>query len=179
VIVIVNGAFGVGKTTVVERLRARLPQSGAFDPERVGYVLRRLPGWLPFSTRGLDDYQDSPRWRSLAIRLASRAARRRTPLLVPICVTKLAYLDEMRRALEARGHRVVHLCLVASEPTIVARLRGRGVEPESDEGRWVVPRARRACALHAGPEFAAQVPTEGRTPDEVAADIHARIGRAL
>jgi hypothetical protein len=174
-IVIVNGAFGVGKTTVVGLLAARLPGSAVFDPERVGYVLRRLPRVLPWSTRGLADYQDASHWRSLVVTLASLLARFRRPLLVPICVTDLRHLREIRGALEAGGREVLHVCLTASEETVFSRLRMRGVDPESDEGRWVYPRARRACALHAGPEFALHFRTERRSADEVAADLRASL----
>ena len=41
-IVFINGPFGVGKTTVAERLVGRLPGSLLFDAELVGSFLRRI-----------------------------------------------------------------------------------------------------------------------------------------
>jgi hypothetical protein len=43
VIVWLNGAFGVGKTTTVLQLPALVPGSRLFDPETVGYMLGVVP----------------------------------------------------------------------------------------------------------------------------------------
>src|ERR1022692_560767 len=116
-LVIINGAFGVGKTTVVGILRQRLHGSTLFDPERIGYILHRLPSFFPFSTRRFDDYQDSAFWRSITVRLASRQARCRGVVLLPMCFSNLVYLDEIRSGVESRGCAVQHLCLTASVAT--------------------------------------------------------------
>ena len=174
-LVIINGAFGVGKTTAVGILRQRLQRSTVLDPERIGYVLHRLPGFFPFSTRRLDDYQDSVFWRSMTVWLASRQARRRGIVLLPMCFVNLGYLNEIRSGVESRGCAVHHLCLTASADTIFSRLSRRGVVPDSDDGRWVYPRALKACSLHIRPEFAAQIPTDDHTPDEVADEIYLQI----
>ena len=57
-ILIINGAFGVGKTTVAALLHRALPGSMIYDPERVGSVLMRLPSWIHLRGRGTDDFQD-------------------------------------------------------------------------------------------------------------------------
>ncbi|MBW2415202.1 MAG: hypothetical protein JRG76_11905 [Deltaproteobacteria bacterium] len=67
-IVLLNGAFGIGKTTVARGLRARMPGSGIFDPEMIGFVLRRLPGVR------VNDYQDLAAWRLLTV-AGARACR--------------------------------------------------------------------------------------------------------
>ena len=56
--VLLNGAFGVGKTTVARRLVRLLSGSLLFDPEVIGFALRRLPSFLPLRGRGTSDYQD-------------------------------------------------------------------------------------------------------------------------
>lgn len=174
-LVIINGAFGVGKTTVVRLLRQRVPRSTIFDPELIGSVLRRLPGFFPFSTRRLEDYQDSAFWRSMTVRLAGRLARRRGIVLLPMCFSKFAYLDEIRSGVESRGCAVHHLCLTASAASIHSRLSRRGLDPDSDEGRWVYPRALEASTVHLRPEFAVQIPTDDHTADELAEEISCRI----
>ena len=55
----INGPFGVGKTTLVERLLERDPSLWSFDPERVGDFLR---GVIPERVR---DYQSWRAWRAL------------------------------------------------------------------------------------------------------------------
>ena len=41
-IVMINGAFGVGKTTVAKGLLAGIPDSMLYDPEDVGQMLRTI-----------------------------------------------------------------------------------------------------------------------------------------
>ncbi len=41
-IVWLNGAFGSGKSTLVEELRPRWPEALVFDPEMIGFVLREV-----------------------------------------------------------------------------------------------------------------------------------------
>ena len=36
-----NGSFGAGKTTVAHELQRRLPDAFVYDPENVGYFLRK------------------------------------------------------------------------------------------------------------------------------------------
>lgn len=45
-IVILNGSFGVGTTTVAKLVAAKVARTVVYDPERWGYVLQRLPPWL-------------------------------------------------------------------------------------------------------------------------------------
>lgn len=55
----VNGAYGIGKTSVCNELQNRLPVSHLFDPEAIGDVIRNV---LPLSL-WKDDFQDYPFWR--------------------------------------------------------------------------------------------------------------------
>ena len=101
-VVFLDGAFGIGKTTVARRLRALLPGSAIFDPEWVGLVLRRLPRAISLAGRGTDDFQDLPLWRRGSV-LGIRAARAvRDPVIVPMAFSNRAYL-------ESKKHRMGHL----------------------------------------------------------------------
>ena len=55
--VLINGAFGVGKSAVAQELRALLPGSIIYDPEPVGVALQRFVRPRP------SDFQDLPSWR--------------------------------------------------------------------------------------------------------------------
>jgi hypothetical protein len=57
----INGAFGIGKSTVARELRSLLPQSAIFDPEWVGLALQRMPG------PRISDFQDLASWRRLTV----------------------------------------------------------------------------------------------------------------
>lgn len=60
-IVWLNGAFGAGKSTVAVALRELTPGARLFDPEYVGFLLRRF---VPIPT---GDFQDLPLWRELVV----------------------------------------------------------------------------------------------------------------
>jgi len=94
VIVFLNGAFGIGKTTVARLLRNRLPGSAIFDPELLGIVLQRLPSWLPGSGRGADDFQDLLLWRRGNLRALRVARAFRRALIVPMAFLNLDTLRE-------------------------------------------------------------------------------------
>ncbi len=58
-IIWLNGAFGAGKTTAACELHRRLPDSFVYDPENIGYFLRKnTPPQC-----GRPDFQDIPLWR--------------------------------------------------------------------------------------------------------------------
>lgn len=64
-IVWLNGAFGVGKTSAAGELRDVLPQGRLHDPERLGWLLQRTVGrWQP------GDYQHLSSWRRGTVWLA-------------------------------------------------------------------------------------------------------------
>jgi 2-phosphoglycerate kinase len=41
-IIMINGAFGVGKTSVANELQKTINNSMIFDPEEIGYMLRNI-----------------------------------------------------------------------------------------------------------------------------------------
>jgi hypothetical protein len=168
-ILLLNGAFGIGKTTVARRLRRRLPGSMIFDPEPIGLALLRLPlGPTP------DDFQDLPAWRELTV-IGIRCARllSRT-IIVPMAFTSLDYLEQVRAGAARADADVRHLCLVAPEAVVRGRLIGRGAAPA--QLAWQLRRAAECCAVHGEAEFAEHVPTDGREPDAIATDIIRRLG---
>jgi hypothetical protein len=172
VIVLLNGAFGIGKSTVARALRTRLPRSAIFDPELAGIALQRLPSWIPVDGRGTDDFQDLPAWRRATIAgiRATRALRR--TVIVPMAFTNLAYLDQIRAGAAASDPDVRHVCLVAPLAVVLHRqsLRGGG-----HMHQWQVRRAAECCAVHGGPEFAEQIDAERSGPDEIARAIAERL----
>ena len=172
-IVLLNGAFGVGKTSVAAELRRQLPGSAVFDPEHVGWVLRRLPRWIPFDGADTDDYQDMPAWRRWSVRGAVAVRRFRRTVVVPMAFTNAAYLSEVTTGLLLRDPDLHVFCLRAPLAVVHARLDGRG----HDAGPWVRRRAAECVEAHrdGDPAYGEPVDTEGRSPAEIAADIRARV----
>lgn len=92
-ILLLNGAFGIGKTTVARALGRRLPHSLVFDPEPIGVALQRA---ARLAGRNVDDFQDLPSWRALTV-TGLRVARVFWPrILVPMAFSNTTYLDEIR-----------------------------------------------------------------------------------
>ena len=67
--ILLNGSFGIGKTTTARLLAWQLPGAG-ISPEQVGYVLRRLPAFMLGLRRQPEDYQDLALWRWLIVHQA-------------------------------------------------------------------------------------------------------------
>ena len=156
-IIWLNGAFGVGKTTVTARLADRIPGARIADPERIGWVVRRT-FW-----RGVD-YQDVDLWRRLTVRQVTRSAAK-GPTIVPMTVVRREVLDHI-----AAGAR--RFVLMAPRATIVTRIDG------SDEAvDWRLGNLDRCLAAFEDPAFGEHIDTEDRTADQVADAILARLDR--
>ncbi len=150
-VLLLNGSFGVGKTTVARLLRQSVAGSAICDPEAVGYVLRRLPAWVPLRGRGTGDYQDMPAWRAWTL-----AGIRATRLLHRIVIVPMAFSDptslaEIRHGIQRFDPQIRHFCLIAPLAEVEARLSKRGVDASTAEGAWAF---RRASEFTADPSLA-------------------------
>lgn len=169
-IVFINGAFGVGKTTVAERLAERIPNSLLFDAEMAGYYLRAVvaPVEKP------DDFQHLPMWRTLTVTTAQWLQERygRT-LIMPMTIWRAAYFDEVIGGLRAFEPDLRHFCLTATEETLTGRLRGRGDSPEVLA--WCLEQARHCLPAFQSPLFAEQIATDDQAPDALVDRMLARL----
>src|SRR5437588_2465948 len=95
----INGAFGVGKTTVGRRLLDHWADAVVFDPELVGFLVRLT---VP---RDADvDFQTLPLWRESVLEFALSLDRHyRGPIIVPMCVWARDHHDELLGGLSAGG----------------------------------------------------------------------------
>nr|BFD88139.1 AAA family ATPase [Streptomyces sp. Xyl84] len=129
VLVWVNGAFGSGKTTLVEELRSRWPQALVFDPETVGYVLR---GIVEVPT---GDFQDLRLWRRQVAALAVGLVEEyRRPVLVPMTLVDPAYVGEIFGTLADADVEVLHFFLEVPPGVLAARIDGRSFTPGDPAG---------------------------------------------
>lgn len=174
--VLLNGSFGIGKSTVARALRTRLPRAVIFDPEWIGFVLQRLPGGSG------DDFQDLPRWRRLTVLGARLAGLVGSPVLIPMTFSEPSYLHEVQAGLARSRRSVLQFCLTAPLDVVRGRLAARGEPVDDPRWSWVHRRAAECCHAHQGPTFGPFVETEGRTPEVIAAglatDIEAHLNRA-
>lgn len=123
-IVWLNGAFGAGKTTVAQELHRRLEKSFVYDPENVGFFLRKN---MPPPCR-TEDFQDMELWRRFNREILSEIhARWGGTVIVPMTLVRPDYYDEIIRRLEDDGVPVTHFILYAGRETILKRLKKRSL----------------------------------------------------
>ncbi len=162
-ILLLNGAFGIGKTTVARALVARVPNSLLFNPEPVGVALQRAARLVG---RSVDDFQDLSVWRKLTVAGLRLARLRSANIIVPMGFSNTLYLEELRRAVGRFEPKCLHYCLVAPVDIVHARLHGRGADRDKDA--WQYRRASECCAVHGNKVFEKHVDASRRTPEEVA-----------
>jgi hypothetical protein len=175
-IVLINGSFGIGKTTVAKLLRDALPGSVIYDPEWTGMALMRLPRWVKLKGAGTGDFQNMDLWRRSAVagvRLFRLFAS--GPVIVPMTFSRRAYFDEIVMGFRRLDPELRVFCLKASLPTVKDRLVARGTRIEGPGTEWIARRIVECSEAHRDPHFGEPVDTEDRTASEVAEDIRTRV----
>lgn len=168
-VVWINGPFGVGKTHTAHALHARWPGSFVFDPEEIGYALRRL---TPPEQRHAD-FQEHPLWVPFVVDALAGAARLAAgPVIVPMTLSDSARFGVVTNELMERGLDLRHFTLLAPPDVVRARLRQRLEGRDSWAGRQVEGRLRSLSA----PQFGRHLNTLGKTVDELAGEIAAALG---
>jgi hypothetical protein len=175
-VIVINGSFGVGKTTVARLLRDSFPGSMIFDPEWAGLVLMRLPRWVKLSGSGSDDFQHIELWRRSAVagvRLFRLLAS--GPVIVPMTFSRREYFAEVMTGVKRLDPESRAFCLKASLSTVRRRLLGRGTKIEGPGSEWIARRIVECADAHRDSDFGEPVETEDRTAREVAEDIIERL----
>jgi len=161
-VVWINGAFGVGKTCVAEKLVARLPGSLLFDPELLGALLRVV---VPQEEQ-TDDFQDLATWRHLSREaVVSLALSRRAPVIVAMTIARDDYFSEVVEGIRDAEVDLVHVTLVAPGDVIAARLRARSANED-----WGLARVERCVEALASPRYAVHLDAQ-RAPALLADEI--------
>jgi hypothetical protein len=161
-IIWLNGAFGVGKTTTARELAQRLPGARIFDPEIVGRILRAL------IAEQIDDFQDWPAWRTLVAKVALGLCRQdASTVIAPMTLLRQDYATEIFSLLSGGGAPVRHVVLHADPAELTRRIDADRVE-RTARG-W---RRRHLAAYQEALGWlrtqAEIVDTTGRTPPDVA-----------
>lgn len=173
-IVWLNGAFGAGKTTVAAALRPALPGAVAFNPEVIGWVLRRAVR-VPSG-----DYQDLRSWRRLVVGTAAALDRLAPgPVVVAMSLLRERSTSEIIGALRARGREVRHVLLDVTGDELRRRIADAAARGAAEEGTRAWRQAHVAEYERERPRLAAcvdvVVDTTGRAPDQVASALLAQL----
>ena len=165
-IIWINGPFGVGKTTVAKLLARRIAGASLFDPEEIGFMLRRV---IPREWK-TGDFQDLPLWRKLTVcALRGIVEHHPQPVIVPMTLVNAVYFNEVIGELRNSKVEVHHFSLLASKSTLRRRLVCRFAPPWSTV--WAARQMNRCIAALERPEFSKQVNTENHSVAEVADEI--------
>ena len=160
--ILLNGPFGVGKTTTARLLAERLPGARVYDPERVGAVVRTLV--RPF--RPVPDYQDLLLWQRLAPTGARVFAALSGPLVIPMTLWRRDYCERFVARLRQEERHLLHVQMVASEDALRRRILAR---PDAEGSHaWCLAHLETGLAMAGDPAFGTPVETDGRAPVEVA-----------
>jgi predicted kinase len=171
--IMINGAFGVGKTTVARELRNLLPGSCIFDPEKIGVGMMYLPGYRA------SDFQHLRSWRKLALFGARLAGRLHNTVIIPMAFSEVQYLHEVKVGIASPTRPVLHFCLTAPLAVVESRLAARGEIKGEPAWEWVYRRAAECCVAHENAAFAVQLPTEHLQPRAVAEEVLAQVRAIL
>jgi deoxyadenosine/deoxycytidine kinase len=160
-IVMINGAFGIGKSIVAECLTDVLTNSMIFDPEEVGSFVRRITQ----NVEAPGDYQDIELWRTLTIQTAAELRKKYgRNLIIPMTIANTAYFRQIKQGLQQIDPDLYHFCLMASTQTIHKRLQKRG----ETVGSWPFQQTDRCQQAFQSQEFAEHLDTENSSPRKIA-----------
>ena len=129
-IIWINGPYGVGKSSLAEKLHNMEPESFIFGAELVGNAVRdNMPKEL-FNGYIFEGY---PLWFTLCSALLADITQRYAgDIYVPMTLVYPDSFEKIRRPLEERGISVRHILLESSYDLIHDRILARG----EAEGCW-------------------------------------------
>jgi chloramphenicol 3-O-phosphotransferase len=175
-IILINGSFGAGKSTVASLLHKAFRGSVVFNPEWTGSVLMRLPTQLRLKGCGPDDFQDIDLWRKSSVAgVRFFRALASGPVIVPMTFSNRTYFDEVIAGIR-RFDSLRVFCLKTSLPTIKNRLLARGERIQGPGSEWLARRIVECDAAHRDPHFGEFIETDERSARDVALDIVKRLG---
>jgi hypothetical protein len=167
-----NGSFGVGKTTTALALAEQIPGAHLFDPETVGHLARYITSGLRHGAEDTDDFQDIRIWPALTVATAQQLYETYArPLIVPMTLAHPAVFHPIRDGFGAFAP-VHHFCLVAPLATIQQRLQDRGEGP----GSWTWRKAEQYVPRLADPCYTTHIDTQRHAVPAVVDQLLAHIG---
>ncbi len=162
-----NGAYGVGKTTVTEALLPLLRNAHLCDPEATGDAIRdSYPDALFCET-----FEEYPLWLDVNYRILKDLSDRYDgDVVAPMTLLREASYAAIVRRLEDEGAAIRYIFLDADAETLRHRLVDLGREkPDS----WCVNHIPVCLRAQQADRHAIHIYTVGKTPDAIAHEIAA------
>lgn len=168
-IIMINGAFGVGKTTVANELFKVIDNSMIFDPEVVGFMLRYIiTEDIKHDEEKTDNFQDFDLWKTLTVKVAELIkSKYRLNLIVPMTIFNKGYFKYIYKGFKEIDEQTFHFCLIASEETIYERLRFRG----ETEGNWCFQQTKKCVEAYDDKVFEEYIITDDVSVSDIVNSI--------
>ena len=162
-----NGAYGVGKTTVAEALKPLLKNAHICDPECTGDAIRDSYPDVLFR----DTFEQYPLWTETVFGiLKDLAARYDGDVIAPMTLLREESYEAIVKRLKDCGVPIRYLFLDADAETLRHRMVDLGrEEPDS----WCVAHIPACLKAQAEDRRAIHIDTLGKTPQEIAREIAA------
>ncbi|MCB2290916.1 AAA family ATPase [Clostridium sp. CS001] len=164
-IIMINGAFGAGKTTVSKALVEKIPNSMIYDPEEVGILLRNIiPNEVMGQPEKTGDFQDFQLWPKLVVIIAEQIKEQyNRHLIVPMTLSNIEYFKYIYTGLGNIDSEIYHFCLKASLTTTHERLKKRGDQP----GGWPFLQTEKCINAYEKYDFSEYIDTENLKIKEI------------
>ena len=176
-IILINGAFGVGKTSVATELVRTLDNFMLFDPEVVGFMLRHvIPDEIRTADERTDNFQDLALWKSMTVTMAENLRKTYNKnLIIPMTIFNKDYLHYIFSGLKKIDEDTFHFCLTAKEEIIHNRLLQRG----ETAGNWCFIQTEKCLAAYEDRCFETFIKTDDLGVDGVVKKIQRDVGLML
>ncbi|WP_245640245.1 AAA family ATPase [Paenibacillus dakarensis] len=171
----INGSFGSGKTSASQKLQQLIPNSMIYDPEEIGYMLRKIIAEdIYFEEERTDDFQDIELWRILVVQTAQELMNRyKKHLIVPMTIYKSENFNYILNGFRSIDRDTVHFCLIASEETIKKRIEKRGDKFDV----WYQKQTNAGVNSFRDIKFQEHIDTENKDTEEVTKIILRKISK--
>lgn len=169
-IIWINGAYGVGKSTLAEALKNKIDNAMIFDAEEVGNAVRENYPNEPYGVI----FENYPLWSEFCYRLLKDIHNTfHKNILVPMTLLqKSSYANIIERLLED-GIDVRFIILEASYQNIHGRILARG----EDEDCWCMQNIQMASVASNSITGGYHINTDNKTVDELASVVLEYINR--
>lgn len=163
-IIMINGAFGVGKTSVANYLAENIKNSMIYDPEEVGVLLRNIiPIGVMHDEEKTGDFQDLILWKNMVVTIAKEIKEQyNRDLIIPMTIRKVEYFKYIFNGMKNIDD-VFHFCLTAPLYEIHSRLKERGEIP----GSWAFLQTEKCIKAYENYDFSEYVNTYNISIEEV------------
>ncbi|GGA68214.1 AAA family ATPase [Ornithinibacillus halotolerans] len=172
-IILLNGAYGVGKTTIANELLTKVDNSILYDPEEVGYMLRNIiTDDMKKQEEHTDNFQDLLPWKRLVVTVAKELITTyEKNLIIPMTIYKKEYLSYIINGIKECDPNTFHFCLIANKSTIHNRLLKRGEEA----GNWCFQQTDRCLEAFQDDIFQIKINTDQKSSHQVVEEIMKQI----